>query len=52
LNQGADAKVYIDNLSNGKYNVIISGANGVITALKNISPDALARLAVKYGWSP
>jgi hypothetical protein len=52
LNQGDNAKVFIVSLSNGNYNVIVSGANGVVTALKNIDADALARLAVRYGWSP
>ena len=34
--QGDGAKVYIKEVSPGKYNVIVEGDRGIITALKNI----------------
>lgn len=48
--QADGAKVYIKELENGKYNVIIEGEKGIITALKNISQKALDRLSKNYKW--
>lgn len=48
--QGDGAKVYIKEVSPGKYNVIIEGENGIITALKNISQKSLDRLTKNYNW--
>lgn len=44
------AKVYINKNENGKFDVIIEGARGIITALKNISQKSLDRLAKNYNW--
>ena len=48
--QGDGAKVYIKEVSGGKYNVIVEGDKGIITALKNISKKALDRLTKNYNW--
>ena len=48
--QSDGAKVYIKEISNGKYNVIVEGQRGIITALKNISQKALDRLTKNYNW--
>jgi hypothetical protein len=48
--QADGAKVYIKSVGNGRFNVIVEGDRGVITALKNISQKALDRLAANYGW--
>ena len=44
------AKVYIKETSDGKFNVIVEGNRGIITALKNISQKALNRLMKNYNW--
>ena len=48
--QDDGAKVYIKEVSNGKFNVIIEGDRGIITALKNINLKALERLKKNYKW--
>lgn len=48
--QSDGARVYIKEVSPGKYNVIIEGDNGIITALKNISKKSLDRLTKNYDW--
>ena len=48
--QSDGARVYIKEVSSGKYNVIIEGDNGIITALKNISKKSLDRLTKNYNW--
>ena len=48
--QSDGAKVYIKEVSPGKYNVIVEGDRGIITALKNISKKSLDRLTKKYNW--
>ena len=48
--QSDGAKVYIKEISNGKFNVIVEGDKGIITALKNISQKALDRLMKNYNW--
>lgn len=50
MKQGDGANVFIKNLGDGKYNVIVEGETGVITALKNISEKSLERLANNYKW--
>lgn len=47
--QADGAKVYIKQIG-GKYNVIVEGSRGVVTALKNISNKAVERLGNRYGW--
>ncbi|WP_165902209.1 DUF4258 domain-containing protein [Melghiribacillus thermohalophilus] len=47
--QSDGAEVFIKQV-NGKYNVIVEGDNGVITALKNISKKSLDRLEKNYDW--
>jgi hypothetical protein len=34
----------------GKFNVIVEGGRGVVTALKNVSEKSVARLSANYGW--
>lgn len=48
--QADGANVFIKNIGDGKYNVIVEGENGVVTALKNISEKSLNKLAQNYGW--
>ncbi len=48
--QGDGATVYIKELPNEKYNVIVEGSRGIITVLKNISKKALERLSNNYKW--
>ena len=48
--QSDGAKVYIKEISPGKYNVIVEGDRGIITALKNISKKSLDRLTKNYNW--
>ena len=48
--QSDGAKVYIKEISPGKYNVIVEGNRGIITALKNISKKSLDRLSKNYNW--
>ena len=48
--QNDGAKVYIKEVSHGKYNVIVEGDRGIITALKNINKKALDRLTKNYNW--
>ena len=48
--QGDGAKVYIKEVSDGKFNVIVEGDRGIITALKNINQNALNRLMKNYNW--
>ena len=48
--QSDGAKVYIKEISSGKFNIIIEGDKGIITALKNISKKALDRLMKNYNW--
>ncbi len=44
------AKVFLKEIAPGKYNVIVEGQRGVVTALKNISYKSVRRLAQNYGW--
>ena len=44
------AKVYIKEVSEGKFNVIVEGSSGIITALKGIGQKALDRLTKNYRW--
>ena len=44
------ASVFLKEVAPGKYNVIVEGTRGVVTALKNISEKSAARLAQNYGW--
>jgi fibronectin-binding autotransporter adhesin len=50
MTQGDGAKVFIQQMGNGRFNVIVTGANGIITALKNIDLQALQNLARNYKW--
>jgi len=45
------ATVFLKEVTPGKFNVIVEGGRGVVTALKNISENSVARLAKNYGWS-
>jgi len=50
MTQSDGATVFIKEISPGRFNVIVEGQNGVITALKNISQKSLERLSKNYGW--
>jgi hypothetical protein len=50
LKQADGAKVFIKELGGGKFNVIVEGEHGVVTAIKNISQKSLEKLATRYGW--
>lgn len=51
LLQRDGATVFLKEVTPGKFNVIVEGGRGVVTALKNISEKSVARLAQNYGWS-
>lgn len=48
--QSDGARVYIREMSPGRFNVIVQGERGVITAFRNIRQGALDRLVKNYGW--
>jgi len=50
LEQDDGATVYVKETAPGRYNVIVEGDRGVVTALKNIRRKAVDRLATNYGW--
>jgi hypothetical protein len=50
LTQTDGATVYLKEVSSGRFNVIVEGQRGVVTALKNIPQGAVNRLAQNYGW--
>ena len=50
MSQTDGASVYIKDIGNGKFNVIVESENGVVTALKNIGQNSLDRLSNNYGW--
>ncbi len=49
--QADGATVYLAETTPGKFNVIVMGDRGVVTALKGIGEGAVGRLAQNYGWS-
>jgi RHS repeat-associated protein len=50
LRQADGATVYLKEVAPGKFNVIVEGSRGVVTALRNLSDKAVSRLANNYGW--
>ena len=50
LTQSDGATVYLKEISSGRFNVIVEGQRGIVTALKNIPQGAVNRLAQNYGW--
>jgi RHS repeat-associated protein len=50
LTQSDGATVYVKEISSGRFNVIVEGQRGIVTALKNIPQGAVNRLAQNYGW--
>jgi RHS repeat-associated protein len=50
LTQSDGATVYVKEVASGRFNVIVEGQRGVVTALKNIPQGAVNRLAQNYGW--
>jgi RHS repeat-associated protein len=44
------ATVFLKEVTPGKFNVIVEGGRGVVTALKNVSEKSVARLSANYGW--
>jgi len=50
LLQRDGATVFLKEVTPGKFNVIVEGGRGVVTALKNISEKSVARLSQNYGW--
>jgi RHS repeat-associated protein len=50
LQQADGATVYVNEVSPGKYDFIIQGERGVVTAHRGWSFKAVTRLAGNYGW--
>jgi hypothetical protein len=50
LTQADGATVYLKEVAAGRFNVIVEGQRGVVTALKNIPASAVNRLKSGYGW--
>ena len=50
LLQSDEAQVFIKKLDSGKFNIIVEGKNGVVTALKDIGEKSLKRLSENYSW--
>lgn len=50
LQQADGATVYLNEVSAGRYDFIVEGENGVITAHRNWSEKAIERIARNYGW--
>ena len=50
LRQADGATVYINEVSPGRYDFIVEGDNGVITAHRGWSYGSVTRLATNYGW--
>lgn len=50
LKQADGATVYVQKVSPDKFNVIVEGERGVVTALKNLDQKAVNNLAKNYGW--
>ena len=48
--QNDGAKVYIKKTDAGKFNIVVEGERGIITALKNIDEKSLERLTKNYNW--
>jgi RHS repeat-associated protein len=50
LTQADGAKVFLHEVSPGKFNVIIEGDRGIITGLKGLDQNAINNLSKNYGW--
>jgi RHS repeat-associated protein len=50
MTQADGAKVFVKDVGNGKFNVVVEGDRGIITVLKSVDSKALANLAQNYGW--
>jgi RHS repeat-associated protein len=50
LTQSDGATVRIQEVEAGKFNVVVEGAQGVITTFRHLNQEALGRLAGRYGW--
>ena len=48
--QADGAQVFIKNIGNARFNIIVESGNGVVTALKNIGEKSLDKLSNNYGW--
>ena len=48
--QSDGAKVYINEINPGKFNIVVEGKNGPITVLKGLRQKSLDRLLKNYGW--
>jgi hypothetical protein len=44
------ARVFVKDVGNGKFNVVVEGDRGIITVLKNIDSKAVDNLARNFGW--
>jgi RHS repeat-associated protein len=51
FNQADGALVFLNQISPGKFDFIVLGDNGVVTAGSNWGTKAVARLAANYGWN-
>lgn len=50
LLQRDGATVFLKEVTPGKFNIIVEGGRGVVTAIKNVSEKSVARIASNYGW--
>jgi RHS repeat-associated protein len=50
LLQRDGATVFLKEVAPGRFNVIVEGGRGVVTALKNVPWNKVAALARNYGW--
>ena len=50
LQQADGATVYLNEVAPGRYDFIVEGDNGVITAHTNWPEKAVQRIAQNYGW--
>jgi len=50
LTQADGAKVFLKDLRNGKFNVIVEGDAGIITAMKGLTKREVRNLARNNGW--
>jgi RHS repeat-associated protein len=48
--QGDGATVFIKKVAGNKYHVLVEGAEGVVTGLKNLTKKEINALARSYGW--
>lgn len=50
MTQGDGARVYIQEVAPGKYNVVVEGERGLITSFRHLRLKSVLRLTKNYGW--